>query len=385
MQTLPKILLRANKGFKWTHKGQISFKGFLFSEERIYLTGEKAVLYLSGIKSAEELKQLLSKTDGLFAIAIQLPSSILLACDRVRTFPLFYSENFVTDDPVSMEDQFDINSEAEHEFLHAAFVAGKDTLLKNLFQVQSGEVIEISNAINSSFYYTYITSKWHDLSFNNAFDQLTEVLDSAFADLIVSLEGKPVAVSLSGGYDSRLIAMMLKKHNYPNVLCYTFGRKDNKELNNSRLTADKLGYPWVFIEYNLETTKGYLKSPEFVEYYKFAAKYTSMPFLQDYFAIKHLKENKLMSDDTIFLAGHVGDVIAGSRLKGRFSDKTKSKEILDLILNDNYHLGNSSFSQPLIDKLKTQINIQKGKPASIYENWDQKERQSKYTVNSTSA
>lgn len=383
MTSSSKILLKHNKGFNWTHNGTVFFKGFLFSKERKYLTGEEAISYLSLVKSLKDLKLLLAETDGLFSIVIQTEKTLLLACDRVRTFPLFYTENLVTDDPVSLEGQFDINPDAEHEFLHSGFVSGKDTLLQNLHQVQAGEAVEISDKLTTVFYHTLITKSWKDIPFEESFERLTQVLDNTFVDFIRSLEGRPVAVSLSGGYDSRLIAMMLKKHQYPKVICYTFGRKDNHELRNSKRTADALGFPWIFIEYNQETAKEYLHSPEFKEYYKYAARYTSMPFLWDYFSIIHLKNKKLIADDTIIVTGHAGDVIAGSRLKGRFTQGTSSHDILNLILNDNYHVGNGSISSFHIDKLTAQINTHNGSPVSIYENWDIKERQTKYTVNST--
>jgi len=378
-----KILLKHNKGFKWTDNGTVFFKGFLFSKERKYLTGEEAILYLSPLRSLKDLKLLLAETDGLFSIVIQTEKTLIFACDRVRTFPLFYTENLVTDDPVSLEDQFNINPDAEHEFIQSGFVTGKDTLLQNLHQVQAGEVVEISETLKASFYHSLITKTWDNIPFEESFERLTNLLDSTFADFIRSLEGRPVALSLSGGYDSRLIAMMLKKHRYSKVICYTFGRKDNYELRNSKRTAEVLGFPWKFIEYNQETAKGYLHSSEFNEYYKYAARYTSMPFLWDYFSIIHLKNEKIISDDTIIVTGHAGDVIAGSRLKGRFTQETSSYDIVNLILNDNYHLGNGNISTVHIDKLTAQTVAHTGTSVSIYENWDIKERQTKYTVNST--
>ena len=40
-----------------------------------------------------------------------------------------------------------------------------------------------------------------------------------------SCEGKQIAIPLSGGYDSRLIASGLHKIGFKNVICFSYGLK----------------------------------------------------------------------------------------------------------------------------------------------------------------
>ena len=51
---------------------------------------------------------------------------------------------------------------------------------------------------------------------------------------------------------------MLKKYNYKNVVCYTYGRKDSFEIENSQKTAKTLNFEWHFIEYKDDLISDFL-------------------------------------------------------------------------------------------------------------------------------
>ena len=106
---------------------------------------------------------------------------------------------------------------------------------------------------------------------------------------------------------------MLKKHQYKNVICFTYGNKNSFEIENSKKVAKALGFKWFFIEYNSKLIEGYLNTNEFKEYAHFAGKLSSMPYLQEYFAVKYLQKEKIISDDAIFIPGFAGDLLGGSQ------------------------------------------------------------------------
>jgi asparagine synthase (glutamine-hydrolysing) len=125
------------------------------------------------------------------------------------------------------------------------------------------------------------------------------------------LAGRTAVIPLSGGFDSRLIAVLMKKLNYENVICFTYGRKTN-EVEISQSVASKLGFKWYFVDYDAIDYIGFTKDEQFLTYaFEYSGAY-SMVYLQEYFAVKYLKENNLIPEDSVFLPGHSGDYLGGS-------------------------------------------------------------------------
>lgn len=114
-------------------------------------------------------------------------------------YPLFYGFNdnivYVSDDAYWVKDKvpwdgFDETS--RNEFLLAGYVTGRDTLYKNVSQIQAGEIIYIDYdnenkiRVNSSKYYNFIHENYfenlsweellqkHELSLNKAVNNLIQ-------------------------------------------------------------------------------------------------------------------------------------------------------------------------------------------------------------------
>ena len=49
--------------------------------------------------------------------------------------------------------------------------------------------------------------------YNHYKTKVSQIIENTFIRLVNSLKGKTAVIPLSGGFDSRLIAVMLKKHN----------------------------------------------------------------------------------------------------------------------------------------------------------------------------
>jgi asparagine synthase (glutamine-hydrolysing) len=93
------------------------------------------------------------------------------------------------------------------------------------------------------------------------------------------------------------------------------------------------------VEYNREKIHNYLSDKTFAEYYPYASRATSMFFMQEYFAVKHLKENKLIPDDSVFIPGHSGDFLGGSQLnKYNISENESIESLSAKILKDKFSL-----------------------------------------------
>ncbi|ARV16678.1 asparagine synthetase B family protein [Polaribacter sp. SA4-12] len=391
------ISLTNNKAFKWYKKESLFFKGYFYIDTHFY-EKENAINYLSNLKSSKDFKEKLNVINGIFTIIISINDTFYIASDITRSFPVFYTfqneKIFLSDEILYLKDKFNLNEFdkiSEIELKATNHTHGKKTLLKNVFQVQASELLIIKNdkIINSSFFFSYAIKKESTDSYAILKNKTIIAFDNAFKRFIYSLNNRTVVVPLSGGYDSRLIAVMLKKHNYKNVVCYTYGKKDSFEIENSKNTAKELNFKWFFIEYTDELTSNFITTKDFKEYAHFAGKLSSMPNLQEYFAVKHLKENHLIDTNSIFIPGYAGDLLGGSQFIKVIPENLKHKEITDLILSTKFN--NFPISKSKKKLLKNEIekklihfdeNYLEKKASSVFEDYDLKEKIAKYIFNS---
>ncbi|MCK5760113.1 MAG: hypothetical protein KAH33_02385 [Candidatus Delongbacteria bacterium] len=384
------IELKYNKGFSWCHEDGFYFKGYLFDNDE-YLEDSSAIKYLKKLLDiTSDLKSAIKELDGIFSFVYDQENETIVCVDRVRTFPIYYkrtSENIMISDnaKVCSEGKNSIDKNSSMEFLHTGYVTGKNTLLREVYQVQAGEYIVFKKGnMNGYTYHNYITRDKTEKNSEPASIKLMNVFDNISDRLVRSLKGKTAIIPLSGGYDSRLIAVMLKNKDFKDVICFTYGRKGNPEVEISEKVAKLLGFQWYFIEYSEKLIENYIKTKDFQEYFKFSANYTSMFYMQEYFAVKELK--KTIPENSVFIPGHSGDFFAGSHLDNNIINSTEITEIADQILKKHYNLRKTTsntkniLSQKIIDQIpKESKNIN----YSLFEHWDLKERQSKFIVNSS--
>lgn len=394
------ISLKNNSGFSWYKNKSVFIKGYFFDRNNNFYQKEGALLFLDKVTSKEEFIKIIKEINGCFSLLIKVESIVFIASDTTRSFPIFYTYNeeeiYISDAILFLKEKFKIkefNTLANLEFKASLHTYGKKTLLENVFQVQSNEylIIENNKIIERDFFFSYATEKEFTSSYNSLKKQTISTFENTFKRLLDSLENKTVVLPLSGGFDSRLIAVMLKKNNYKNVICFTYGRKDSFEIENSKKTAKALGFKWHFIEYNAKLTKGYLKTETFKSYAHFAGKHSSMPYLQEYFAVKYLKDHHLIDEKAVFIPGFAGDFLGGSQFLKVIPKNLKHTEIIDLIFKKKYALHQFSLSKQ--KEIKEEIekslldfnsNYKQKIPATVFEDFDLKEKIAKYIFNSAS-
>lgn len=382
-----KIELINNKGFKWYESNGIQFKGYLFDDGK-YLSGYEAVNYL-GIKYRKSVpsKEDLREFNGIFAFILTVNKEIFVCADRTRSFPLFYTKAVslitISDDPKTLRsNNSQMSAESVEIFLHTGYTTGSSTLFKDIFQIQAGELIKISGLeIRKEFYHFYESNKISEDAVNLE-SGLISIIDRIGDDLVQSLKDKTPVIPLSSGYDSRLIAAMFKKRGFDNVITFTYGRKNNPELELSEKVARKLGYSWRFIEYTVDTVKNFIASDGFRDYYPAASNFSSMFYLQEYFALLELKRN--IPENSVFIPGHSGDFFAGSHLSKRIISVKTEKELTEEIIKKHFNNKEIDLSKTgvILKSIRESLNLN-GKFSYLdFENWDLKERQAKFILNS---
>jgi len=381
-----KLILKGNKAFNWSNNGNHHLIGMFF-KDNVLLQEEKAIDYL--IKNETQKLE-----NGIYSLISITESEITIKCDSINYFPIFYTflnSKWVLSDSweeiIRVKENFAPNTMVETEFINAGFVLGNNTLDKDIHKTRSGKITILKSNGNVDFIpqWDYIQRETYSENIEKLKTKSFDIFESTAKRMISFLNGRTAVVPLSGGFDSRLIASLLKKHNYKDVICFTYG-KPNQEVDISRKVAKTLGYKWYFIDYTKLKIADFNKDPDFLKYIDFAGNGYSMPYLQEYFAVNELKTKGLIPENSVFLPGHSGDFIGGSYVLK--SAKTNTKNIPAYIAKKYFFFFENKDNKSLEKSISSNIDIkasthQNGDYNSFIEDWDIKEKLSKFIFHSS--
>lgn len=374
----------------WYNRDNIWVTGFILSEGR-YLRNEALVSYFSGVSTIPEFEERLKSSNGQFSVVINREREIWAATDRLRNWPLFYTHidrEFIVSDncyrlaEMQVEKQYDSN--AVNCFLASGYVINNLTLLKHIYQVEAGSYVIFGNEAASNYYHDIRSEQVVFTDLKTGSKKLSDLLSITFKDHLNALIDKFIAIPLSGGFDSRLVAAMVARYHPENVLCYTYGIRNNPEVAPAKEAAKRLGLRWINIVYDPELIKDFLHDNYFADYFPYVSDLSGMFFLQEYFAVKYLKEKKLIPDNTVFISGYSGDMLAGSYLIPRMKNKMDMHKISSLIFREYFKLINLENRKKcnILKLIEERISDEKSDAWRVIETWDIKERHAKFIVNS---
>lgn len=396
------LLSNQFKKIEDTPKVKVFAAGHIFIDGEIK-EGYELVKYILKIISSEiNHIELFKKFDGHYSIVVCNNRKLTLFVDKIRSFPLFYSIN---DNQICISDKTSsllskINETTIDELSHAelmstGYITRDRTLYKEIKQVECGQYIEFIMGekpliINKKFHFQYRNEYLEPSKRKEAFLKEIDIAYSkSFKKLIDFANGNLIVVPLSGGIDSRQIVYMLHKYNYKNVLCYTYGKKNNKEAIVSKRIAERCNYKWKLIPFSRQMWNDFIRSKELMDFQEYSGNHNTLSHFQDYFAVKKLQES--IPKNSIFVPGHTGDLITGYQVaqldKVIKSSTIFSKDLLiDEIYRVHYSLGKNTMKvkKELKELIGSSIlplkNLQQF--SQEYDCWDYNERQSKYNVNS---
>ncbi len=394
------IFLEINSGFEWFRLEQTHVKGYGFDDSGKLLKYKDLAVYFLRCETAEEFITATKTLNGCFAVVSKKGNKIFMFSDISRIFPLFYTlvnyELYVSDNVEQLIEIQHVKKQNQNsltEFYAAGFCFGQNTLIENIQQNLAAQylIFEANVLISTGFSNSYATKKISHLDYAKLYSNAIEHFENAFKRTSQSIENKPIVLPLSGGFDSRLIAVMLKKLGFSDVICFTFGRPNNFEVENSKKTAEALNFKWLFVEYTTDLIANFTKTETFERYINFAGKYSSMPYLQEYFAVKYLFDNNLVPKNSVFIPGHSGDFLGGSQFVKVFNSNIEYAQLATQIVKKKYiyrHLDAKTKQKKQVDLAKylsenypISENIL---PYSIFEDMDIKEKITKFVFNSSS-
>jgi asparagine synthase (glutamine-hydrolysing) len=357
---------------------------------------------LASVQNIESWATKLKDLKGFYSLVKQEDNQVFAAVDHIRSRPLFYASNeqdfYLSDSAEWVRQQVSdtvMDEYAKAEFQLTGYVTGRDTLYKNVKQLQAGEcLLYANNQLTVERYYTFEHSEPESYNEAALLAELDVVAKESIQRLISYANGRQIVIPLSGGYDSRLIATLIKEANYENVLTFTYGAKGNKEAAYSKIIADNLGLKWHFIEYTKALWKAAWQTEECKNYQLVASNWSSLAHIQDWLAVKIMKEQGLVESDAVFAPGHSGDMVAGSHIPSFIYNNLTTKytkgDLIEHLFDKHYCLTNHENVQLSVnifkEKIEKSINIQ-----SIYssqefanecEKYNWENRQAKFIFNS---
>lgn len=359
-------------------------------------------------KDGEAWGKAVSRLNGFFAFVWQGEMQTVAAVDRVRSIPLFYGKKsetiFISDDAEWIRQQVGddaVDPIAREEFQLTGYVTGKETLYPTVKQLQPGELLVFNETtatpiLETHRYYRFLHTE-PSVCDEGALRQCLE--DSALAAIQRLTDyagGRQIVVPLSGGYDSRLIATLLCKLGYKKIFTFSYGTRGNKESAYSRQVAKALGLAWHFVEYSNEQWCSAWNTEERRQYQKWASNWASLPHIQDWVAVRAMKNKGSIDKDCVFVPGHSGDFLAGSHIPDEaFKCNVANTTLLvESILQRHYSLrGTGADQQERFNIWKERVmNRVEARKVSLpadfadaFEKWDWQERQSKFICNSVRA
>ena len=354
--------------------------------------------------SLESFAEALTSLNGFYAVMQQQPGKLLAAVDHIRSIPLFYGQRqgrvFVSDEAEWVRQQVGdelMDDQARQEFQLTGYVTGLDTLFPNVKQLQAGECLMVTEQtgtpkVETQRYYRFLHTEPSEYDETSLRESLDQAAVASVQRLINYANGRQIVVPLSGGYDSRLIVTLLKRLDYRNIFTFTYGVAGNKESQYSKQVAEALGLRWHFVEYSNELWRNAWQSDERWQYQKWGSGWSSIAHVQDWLAVKLMKEQGSIDNDAIFVPGHSGDFVAGSHIPdAAFSGEALNLEdVCHALFKGHYKLAPTTTfdtkEREWIERIKETTGSTKVEHAwqyaDTYEKWDWQERQAKFICNS---
>lgn len=313
------IILKHSDGYKWASNNGVYFKGYLVVRETgEVLKEEKAIGVLSKVCSQNDLQSLLLACEGVYAVVIENQGRVLFAVDRARSLPLFYDVkgSAISDSAEALREYLRIAPEnVDSEFYKAlyakTYIYCHFTAYSQIRQLDLGELAEIKGEdISIKRYFIHKADKIIDATESYYIEELDAVSRKAFKRIKDVIGNRPVVLSMSGGYDSRYVACMLKIMGVDDVSCYTYGKKDSFEVKQSKKNAEALGFRWICVEHSDEIVnktfddlgKKYIDSFDTHDY---------IAYLQNFPAVRELHERGWFKPGSVFITGLCGDMPTG--------------------------------------------------------------------------
>ncbi|AHE99990.1 asparagine synthase-related protein [Thioalkalivibrio paradoxus] len=379
-----------------TERTSLHMRGTAFFDNRRLPFAEVSTHLPNNTNDLEAWQEFLLSLNGFFALIYQSHSHVIAAVDRVRSVPLYFGQDgtevYLSDDAEWIRQHVgdnEVDPVAREEFQLAGYVTGADTLFPKVKQLQPGEFLIATKTLNglglqARRYYRFLQTKTahsDESAMRTALDRATE---ASIRRLVDYADDRQIVIPLSGGYDSRLIALMLKRIGYENVATFTYGMQGNREARYAKRVAEALDLPWQFVEYSRDKWRKAWITDERRKYQADASGWASLPHVQDWLAVRELNHLTSIAPDCVFVPGH-GPMAILSHL-GHFTAASRSSDVLDAVLKTKFNLAPTNTENQRLVRARVAALLQgcdeeRLDAWALYSYFEWQERQSKFLAN----
>lgn len=341
----------------------------------------------------------LSAMRGNWTVVEDRENEVVIATDICRSHPIAYAfiegRWVITDDVEKLRPLLDFkpNTAQIETFANSALSFGQETLIENVYSTPAATLITLKDdgsaasepLIDFHFSPTPITDPEE---FANRF---SNALDVVFGRLLEKSSSRELVIPLSGGLDSRLVAVWLKKLGAPKVTCFTYGKPGSAESKISAEVAADLDLDWHYVSMETEEVRRAWAGDETDDFLRSTWKGTSLPHVQDWYALRMLRLRKTISPDSIFLPGHT--IVGNMHDEELASGVPELKKLQRAMLKHHLNMQGRWKKAALLDAVKKQLSaaiatLDKNSPRAVqelFEWFNVSQRQAKYINNSMSS
>ncbi len=314
------LLLTERSAYPWYTENGISVRGYfqLKADPAVVYKAASACAYFSKADGFDGFLALLEAVDGVFSVVVARENTVWAAVDRARSMPLYYAVDgsALSDDSKHLREYLQI--EKDHtddlrmaELMTAGAVSDRYTVYGEIHQITIGSAAQWQDGkLQTTAYYSHMAPTVA-YSRDEAKAMLRRTAEETVDNILKVVGKRPIVLSLSGGYDSRFVACMLKERGAEQVYCYTYGVENSFEVKQSKKVAEALGFTWTCVTYDEKDIVGQLDEEGQV-YINACYQHDFGTYLQNYLAVKRLHEAGWFPADAVFLTGLCHDMPSGA-------------------------------------------------------------------------
>lgn len=237
---------------------------------------------------------------------------VRLYSDRLLSFPLYYARG--PQGWVAGTDVYQVaqaagcaarSGAAARELLNCAHTLGDETLFEGVFALPAAsQVILTAEGATSRCWGApnYPVDAVSDpAQFGEHFDA---ALTAALARAVENLQGQQIVIPLSGGIDSRLLVMYLRKVGAKNLVAFTYGKPGSREVATSAAVAKQMGIDWHGVELDPAQMRAAWSTPEAAAFRRATWSGFALPHVQDWWALRQLRAEGVLRPGDVVFPGH---------------------------------------------------------------------------------
>ncbi|MDO5718728.1 MAG: hypothetical protein Q4P34_07075 [Tissierellia bacterium] len=326
------ILLSKNDAFRWHEKLDCYLKGYFYQTD---LNHEKIIDELLKIEDQDGFAKYLKSLNGEFSMLRETDDFIIAAVDFTRSFPIFYTTGdspIVSDTPegiLRIVKEPQVDELAVREIRISGTTFGNRTLFKDIKTLGCGEMLffdKQKGELRIREYMDFDREPFSQDSVSELLDEMNQIYSNAVKKSLLPLKDRTVVVPLTSEWWPRILVDKIKELGLKNVICYSYGGRNNPDCQKAREIAEYYGYPWYYVEYEAFEWFKWFTGKDYQRYKKYSSQYVSVPNISEYLAVKSLTEKRIVPEDSVFINVCFTGVLRGDLLPKIFLDDKNIKD-----------------------------------------------------------